>query len=327
MFQRTAGAGGATGITGPMGLHHMSPSGSSDHRDMRPILDNLSTSSTSTNNDSFLGGTGVSSNPASRLLLATSGSAGVAGGRVGKKGRKKDSRKLSKSGQQAIFSPQTASYHCEYSSRAVCYLLWCVCVSASLAGDSDLQLDLISRLFSRLSSFCFVSPHHPVPLFGEIVAGSPDTSRHVTDACNSPNCNFKMQHPVSSASAQSIAGVVGGGGGGAGRRFTAASAANQMTGHLHHNPTTRSSSYPPSGHAITVTTGSGVTGSYHLPPTSSRFQSLFRPEGMMAANFSRFHSMHTMGKESEAPATTNSTYHRLNPLFEQTEGSFRSAYP
>lgn len=112
----------------PISHHHLSSS-SGD----RPILDNLSTSSTSTNNDSFLGA--VSSNPTSRLLLAGGGGSGPGGGGGSGKGRKKKdsgnrhlqaniasgSSKLllsSKSGQprdqmQAIFSPQTASYHCE----------------------------------------------------------------------------------------------------------------------------------------------------------------------------------------------------------------------
>lgn len=112
MFHRSGGPS-----VHPIGISHAHLSSTGDPRDMRPILDNLSTSSTSTNNDSFLGA--VNSNPTSRLLLGPGG---------GGKGRKKDSKKLagklllpshaSKSGQmrdqmhQPIFSPQTASYHC-----------------------------------------------------------------------------------------------------------------------------------------------------------------------------------------------------------------------
>lgn len=106
MFHRSGASVNPIGIS-----HHHLPPG--DQRgDIRPILDTLSTSSTSTNNDSFLGA--VNSNPTSRLLLGQGG---------GGKGRKKDpsskKQKAGKSGQmrdqmQPIFSPQTASYHCEY---------------------------------------------------------------------------------------------------------------------------------------------------------------------------------------------------------------------
>ena len=130
MFQRSSGGVNAIGLTAHQ---HLS---ASDQR----LLDNLSTSSTSTNADSFLGMGGVNSNPNSRLLMS---------GAAGKGGRKKESSRKSgsaaaagkhsspplssKSGHhlhQPIFSPQTASYHCESSPLLSCAVL-CVTDAAT----------------------------------------------------------------------------------------------------------------------------------------------------------------------------------------------------
>ena len=142
------------------------------------------------------------------------------------------------------------------------------------------------------------------------------------DACNSPNCNFKLQQPAVSSGSSA----------GSRQRFAGVSAGTTVSHQINNLPSssvtaTRSSSFPPPGIAITTASSSS---NYHLPPTSARFQSLFRSDGAAAGHpvtFSRFHSIHSIAKETEVPPTTSSTYHRLNPLFEQTEGSFRSAYP
>ena len=164
------------------------------------------------------------------------------------------------------------------------------------------------------------------------------------DACNSPNCNFKMQHPTAASSGNN-SGTPGAASAMSQRRFTTGGTTVSSQAVLSNAPnasalallssTPRSSSYlHHPQHPLHVTSSANHTvplTNYHLPlPAGRGFQSLFpRPGDAISSHFNRFTSMHSSSHHpgGESASAAGITYNRLNPLFETTEGSFRSAYP
>lgn len=160
---------------------------------------------------------------------------------------------------------------------------------------------------------------------------SPSTNSY-TFACNSPNCNFRLQ--PKSGSPRSTNGH---------HQISPTTASHhnhhhQVNGHHNHDhphhqqrlysshPT--GSSYHPGGNGhqfATPTKEGGLTSKFSLfsrsdGPSNSRFASLI----------SSGH-VHQVGTNATGVSgrvgTAGTAYSRLNPLFETTEGSFRSAYP
>ena len=211
------------------------------HHDTRAIMDNLSTSSNSSNNESFLA---VSSNP-NRLLVHNNG-------RPVSKGIKKNKK-------------------------------------SSSSAETKAKLKNSSAVTSSSTPHMIFSP----------------VTNSYSYACNSPNCNFKLQPRTARiinpyTNQRTLSNQI--------------SSSALSEGHLnrhHHHPASYAT-HP----------------SFNLPGAqhASRF-SLFRSDIPSLNRFaSSLHPSGLKGPESTAQ-TTNSSYNRLNPLFETTEGSFRSAYP
>jgi hypothetical protein len=132
-------------------------------------------------------------------------------------------------------------------------------------------------------------------------------------SCTSPNCNFKLQprtaarmHPYQGGNQMSASGVT--------------------EGHRHHSRHHAIHPHHANSHHVSYATHP----SFNLPSSAhhaSRF-SLFRTDIPSMNRFaSSLQPNGLKGDGDPGVGTTNSSYNRLNPLFETTEGSFRSAYP
>ena len=131
-------------------------------------------------------------------------------------------------------------------------------------------------------------------------------------SCNSPNCNFKLQ----SRSGARITPYTNQGTTVSNQINTSVSEGHPSHRHPHHL-------LLHNNHPVSYATHP----SFNLPAHHASRFSLFRTDLPSVNRFAS--SLHSNGmKGGDAVATTtNSSYNRLNPLFETTEGSFRSAYP